>query len=108
MNLSINSEKYKRGLEYEVLDECISIEMAYHGARLHEAGDDSEQGRLHLKAIKALKELSDSIDLDDKSTIEGAWFTLDAMKAERKPTINLSISATLTQDKQNAVCRVVA
>jgi hypothetical protein len=86
--LSINSEKYKRGLEYEVFCECVTIEMAWHGARLDKSGDDSEEGRLHFAAMKSLKELRDSVDLHDENSIKRAWLVLKAMKADRKEVAN--------------------
>jgi hypothetical protein len=82
--LSINSEKYRRGLEYEVLDECITIEMAHRNALRYEAGKDTEQGRLHFEAMLALNELSDSLDPRDESSVRNGWIALKAMQAERK------------------------
>ena len=86
--LSINSEKYKRGLEYEVFCECVIIEMAWHGARLDKAGDDSEEGKLHFAAMKSLKELRDSVDLHDENSIKRAWLVFNAMKIDRKEAAN--------------------
>jgi uncharacterized protein YpiB (UPF0302 family) len=83
MTFSRDPEKYKRGLDYEVFSECITIEMAHRNALLHEAGDDTEEGRAHFETIKALKKLDESIDLQDESTFKSAWLVLDEMKAER-------------------------
>lgn len=82
MVFSRDEEKYRRGLKYEVLDECITIEIAWHNARLDKAGDDSEQGRKHFAAIKALVNLSESLHVDDES-IERGWLVLNEMKAKR-------------------------
>ena len=79
----IDSEDYQRGLKYEVLDECITLEIAWHNARLDEAGDDSEQGRLHSAAITALVNLSESIHVDDESIKRGRQVFRE-MKAKRE------------------------
>ena len=80
---SLDSEEYKLGLRYEVLDECITNEMAWHGARLHEAGDGSEQGRKHSEAMMALVKLSESICVNNES-IERGRRILNEMKAKRQ------------------------
>ena len=85
---SINSEEYKRGLRYEVLCECINMEMAWHSARLHEAGNDSKQGRVHFDAMMVLKKLRDSAHVCDESTINRAWRVLRNMEADRGLTTN--------------------
>jgi len=83
MVFSRDEEAYQRGLSYEVLDECITIEIAWHSARLDEAGDGSEQGRLHSAAMTALHNLSESIHVDDES-IERCRSIFRDMKAKRK------------------------
>ena len=80
----MRSIKYRRSLDYEVLSECITCEMAYHGARLHEFGDDTEHGDLHSKAMTALIKLEKSVNPDDENTVKSAWNVLRAIRAERK------------------------
>ena len=105
MVFSIDSEEYKRGLKYEVIIECITMEMAYHSAHRYEAGRDTEHGRIHFEAMKALKKLRDSLNPRDESTVRNAWLTLDAMRASRMKTVNQSEPAPLAQ---NAACQSVA
>ena len=104
MNLSINSEKYKRGLEYEVLSECINIEIAERNALRYEAGKDTELGQIHFEAMIALRKLHDSVRVRDENTIKKAWVVLDAMEAERK-RFNQLEPAPLAQYGQNSVSR---
>ena len=75
-------------MDYEVLIECIMMEVAWHSARFDEAGDDTEQGRLHSNAITALVKLRKSLNPRDESTVKRAWITLEAMEAERKQNDN--------------------
>jgi len=88
---SIDSEEWKRGLEYEVLHECIIMEIAFHGAKLDEAGDDTEQGRVHFNAMKALIEMDKTIYYRDESTIRRGWIALRAMEADRKKNQHLPL-----------------
>jgi len=83
MTFSINTEEYKRGLRYEILDDRITIEMAWHQGRRYEIGKDTEQGRLHFDAMTALIKLGDSLHVDDES-IERGWQIFRDMKAKRK------------------------
>ena len=83
MTFSIDSEDYQRGLRYEVLDKCITIEMAWHQSRRYEIGKDNEQGRLHSAAMTALYNLSESLHVDYES-IERGRRIFREMKAKRK------------------------
>ena len=84
MIFEVDEEKYRRSLDYEVLSECITCEMAYRNRLRYEAGKDTEQGRLHFEAMKALKKLDNSVNIDDENTVKSAWNVLRAMRAERK------------------------
>ena len=88
MTFFIDSEEWKRWVEYEVLIECINMEVAWHSARLDEAGDDTEQGRIHFNGIKAAVELRKSLRPHDESTVIRAWRTLDDMKTVRNQNDN--------------------
>ena len=80
---SLDSEEYKLGLRYEVLDECITNEMAWHQARRYEIGKDTEDGRAHFEAMGILVDLSKSISVNDES-IERGWRILNEMKSKRR------------------------
>ena len=83
MIFSRDEGKYQCGLRYEVLDECITNEIAWHQSRRYEIGKDTEQGRLHFAAMAALVNLSKSIYVNDDS-IERGRHILNDMKAKRK------------------------
>jgi hypothetical protein len=84
MVFKIDEEKYRRSLDYEVLQECITCEMACRNRLRYEVGKDTEQGRIHFDAMTALIKLEKSIDIDDENTVKAAWSTLRVMRAERK------------------------
>jgi len=77
-------EQYRRSLDYEVLSECITCEIACRNRLRYEAGKNTEQWRLHSEAMTALVKLDNDIVFDDESTVKAVWRTLRAMRAERK------------------------
>ena len=84
MIFEIDQERYNQRLEYEVFCECITNEMAWHGARLDETGDDTEEGRTHYAEMISLKKLRDSVRVRDESTLKRARQILDDMKTKRQ------------------------
>jgi hypothetical protein len=90
MIFKIDEEEYKRSVDYEVLQECINLEASHHTAELYKVWENSEQGRMHIDARKALIKLRDSLNPYDESTVINAWIVLDALKTKYTQAANLA------------------
>jgi len=83
MSTSTLTDEYMLGVEYEVVNDLISFEAAYHNSQRYDAGKDTALGVLHHESMQALERLRTTIRVDDANSIAAAKVALDAMRADR-------------------------
>jgi AAA+ superfamily predicted ATPase len=100
MSATIHSKEYKFGVDYEVVCELISGEVAHHFSQLYELGENSALGALHLKSMDALQQIRDTLNPNDPETVRIALLALDAMRADREQVVSFALTNRSTQDKR--------
>jgi hypothetical protein len=91
---SFQFDSYLQGLEYEIVSERITNEVAHHTTQLYALGKDTVIGSLHYDAILSLENLRESLDPDDARSLGMVSLTLDAMRADREQVFALTQNAS--------------
>jgi len=80
-------------VQYEVFQESINDEIAFHAGQLHLFGKDTPQGQEHFQAMKALAELRNTVNPSDGLAMEAVSVTLKAARVGRYDKMPEAISA---------------